>query len=151
MPPPDKNRFLIGLSESEHTDFGRVSFAQQNQAQKVFSAIWELESQVNNGGFDQYFRSSDTEEILYAPLALGAIGALRCRAIVETAFSVLGAMPLTQEGRAEALDALPQTSEQALDAADAEFFAYPDNLTELLFDFVSRRPETFGPIPATER
>ena len=42
----DANRVLIALSESDRTDFGRVAFAEQSDAQKVFSAIWELESQV---------------------------------------------------------------------------------------------------------
>jgi hypothetical protein len=46
----DKNKFLIDLSESDQTDFGRVDFASQSDPQRTFSAIWELESQVNNGG-----------------------------------------------------------------------------------------------------
>ena len=53
----DKNHYLIELSEGERTDFGRVDFEEQPEPQKVFSAIWELESEVNNGGFDQYFRN----------------------------------------------------------------------------------------------
>jgi hypothetical protein len=38
----DKNAFLISLSESDRTDFGRVDFAIQSQRQKVFSAVWGL-------------------------------------------------------------------------------------------------------------
>jgi hypothetical protein len=41
-------------------------------------------------------------------------------------------------------------SEETLDelaALDAEFFAYPHDLTELLFAYVSRHPEEFGPLP----
>ena len=72
----DKNRYLLQLSESQQTDFGRVPFGVQSELQKAFSAIWELESQVNNGGFDQYFRNSDKEVIVYAPAALRTIGAV---------------------------------------------------------------------------
>ena len=68
----DKNQYLIELSESPRSDLGRVDLEDQSEPQKVFSAIWELESQVNNGGFDQYFRNSDTDHIAYAPLALRA-------------------------------------------------------------------------------
>lgn len=46
----DKNALLIELSESDRTMFGRVDFDQQPPDQQVFSAIWELENQVNNGG-----------------------------------------------------------------------------------------------------
>lgn len=72
----DKNRVLIRLAEGTSTHFGKVAFHSQSAAQKVFTAIWELESQVNNGGFDAYFRHSDSEVIAYAPLSLGEIGAL---------------------------------------------------------------------------
>jgi hypothetical protein len=48
---PTKNDILIGLSESDKTEFGKEDFAQQSTSQKVFSSIWALESEVNNGGF----------------------------------------------------------------------------------------------------
>jgi hypothetical protein len=35
----DKNGFLIDLSESERTDFGRIDFAKQPEVQQVFSAL----------------------------------------------------------------------------------------------------------------
>ena len=44
----DKNLYLIGLSESPETEYGKRDFAEQRHEQKVFSAIWELESLVNN-------------------------------------------------------------------------------------------------------
>ncbi len=52
---PTKNHILIGLSESERTKFVKEDFASQSAPQKVFSALWEIESEVNNGGFSQYF------------------------------------------------------------------------------------------------
>ena len=45
----DKNEALIRLSESAGADFGRVAFDAQSAPQKVFSAIWQLESLVNIG------------------------------------------------------------------------------------------------------
>ena len=142
----DRSRALIGLSESDRTDFGRVAFAEQSEPQKTFSAIWELESQVNNGGFDQYFRNSETDEIAYAPAALKAIGAHKCCDIVDRALRLLGSLPPTREARAEVLDAFEQGEADSLEAFDQQFTSYPDDLTELLFEFVTRHPETFGPI-----
>ncbi len=52
----DKNALLIDLSESDRTMFGRVDFDQQPPEQQVFSAIWALESQVNNGEFAQFLQ-----------------------------------------------------------------------------------------------
>ena len=92
----DKNLYLIELSESQQTDFGRVAFDEQPETQKTFSTIWELESQVNNGGFDQYFRNSETAEIGYAPTALRTIGALSCAKIVEHAIEVIAPLAPTR-------------------------------------------------------
>jgi Domain of unknown function (DUF4375) len=58
---PTKNHILINLSSSEKTSFGKEDFADQSLPQKVFSAIWAIESEVNNGGFSQYFLNSSEE------------------------------------------------------------------------------------------
>ncbi|MFY7878393.1 MAG: DMP19 family protein [Pirellula sp.] len=143
----NKNQFLIALSESTQADFGRKEFAQQSSPQKTFSAIWELESQVNNGGFDQYFCNSDSDIIAYSPKALREIGATACAAIVESALQVIDPLPDDCDARQEAIDAAGEKGEERLNELDTQFFAYPDNLTELLFAFVAKHPNEFGPIP----
>ncbi len=122
----NKNAFLINLSESTRTDFGRVAFESQSGDQKVFSAIWALESEVNSGGFSSYLTGSEAATAPFAPRALREIGALRCAAIVE-----------------EALQIGASSDTSSLDDA---FMAYPDNLTELLFAYVAAHPEAFGPV-----
>lgn len=147
----DKNGFLIDLSESERADFGRTEFAKQLEAQQVFSAVWELESQVNNGGFDQYFRNSDTDIIAFTPAALNTIGAKECAKIVEEAIKIISPLPATQDKRYEALDALSEKQCESLEALDSKFFEHPDNLTDLLFTYVAKHPEAFGPVPDGRR
>ena len=143
----NKNTFLIGLSERHSIALGGVAFAEQPEPQQVFSAIWELESEVNNGGFDQYFRNSDSDVIAYAPAALRAIGASACAGIVESAIRVIAPLPPTQEGRYRVLDARDESVQEQLAALDAEFFTYPDNLTDLLFEHVRGHPAVFGAVP----
>jgi hypothetical protein len=143
----DKNAFLIGLSETYSNALGGVPFSDQPQAQKVFSAIWELESEVNNGGFHQYFLNSDSEVIGYAPTALHAIRASSCAGIVERAIQVIAPLPPTQEDRYGVLEAQGEAAQNQLAVLDAEFYAYPDNLTELLFEHVRRHPAVFGLVP----
>jgi hypothetical protein len=41
----DKSEFLVELSESLQTQFGKVDFELQSQSQKVFSAIGSLETE----------------------------------------------------------------------------------------------------------
>jgi hypothetical protein len=144
----ERNDFLIDLARSERTDFGRIAFASQSEAQKVFSSIWELEGEVNNGGFNLYFHNSDSDMIAYAPTALRAIGALSCADIVGRAIALIAPLPPTQDGRSNALDAMSEETQDRLAALDSEFFAYPDDLTEMLFEFVHQHPESFGPVPS---
>ena len=144
----DKNAFLIALSESKRTDFGRKAFSKQSADQQVFSAIWELESQVNNGGFAQYFQSADGHTANAAPSALRAIGAAKCADIVGRALAVVTAdrLPDDQSAREQLIESLDESAQAALNALDREFFRYPDNLTDLLFEYVRLRPGTFGPV-----
>ncbi len=140
----NKNSFLIDLSESARTDFGRVELASQSEPQKVFSSIWELESQVNNGGFEQYFRNAGADDVSYGPIALVKIGATKCAEIVEQAIALVGPRVSSPEETAAKFDGLGDEALQQLAALDQQFLAYPDNLTELLFDHVNRHPEEFG-------
>ena len=144
----NKDHYLIDLSESERTDFGRVDFADQSEEQKIFSAIWALESQINNGGFEQYFASWDGDTATFAPAALRRIGAHRCAGIVETALEVVSqqALPVDQTAHQMLIDSLSDDDREKLRALNDEFFAYPDNLSDLLFDFVQAHPAVFGPI-----
>ena len=145
----NKNNYLIELSESERTDFGRVDFPEQSEPQQVFSAIWDLESHVNTGGFDSYFRYVDPPSVAFAATALRTIGATACAAVVEQAVShVFGSQPpVTQDDSEQRLDALSSEAQDQLYTIDKAFIRYPDNLTDLLFAFVASHPDTFGPTP----
>jgi hypothetical protein len=142
----DKNSYLIELSE---TVLGR-DFQEQSDVHKVFTAIWALESEVNNGGFSQYFWNASGATANFAPRALRVIGAAACAAIVERALQVVSRDPLPEDDDARSLlvDSLDEAANARLQSLDSEFFEYPDDLTALLFEFVRAHPEEFGPIPA---
>ena len=143
----NKNEILIRLSESENVKFGKVDFAVQSFPQKVFSAVWCLESEVNNGGFSQYFvNDGGGESASFVVEALQTIGALKtadiCKRAVASAFPT--GLPDDPAFICSAAAEFPEEVVQKLEHLDSEFFAYPNNLTDLLFAFVSGRPEEFG-------
>jgi hypothetical protein len=145
----DKNAILIGLSESDKTKFGKEDFDRQSQPQKVFSAIWAVESEVNNGGFSQYFLNSSAETAPFVVEALNMIDAPKtadiCRRAIATAFPA--GLPHTVEAiQAAAADFSDETLEK-LEPLDQEFFSYPHSLTDLLFAFVSGHTKEFGTLP----
>src|SRR5215469_18466024 len=88
----EKNEILIMLSVSESTAFGKQDFAEQSIPQKVFSSIWALESEVNNGGFSQYFQNCSNETAGFVVDALHLIDAPQTAEICKRALMI--AFPL---------------------------------------------------------
>lgn len=144
----DKNKALIQMSESDKVALWKQDFAEQSTHQKVFSAIWAVESEVNNGGFSQFFANSSCETAAFVAEALDIIGAARtaeiCKRAIKTAFPL--GLPSDVDAISTAARNFPPNIEEALENLDDEFMAYPHNLTDLLFAYVSNHPEEFGPV-----
>ncbi len=113
--------------------------------QRVFRRVWELESEVNNGGFEQYILNGSGQYATQAVEALAAIGALNCAAIVREALAMLGPQfPWNDEAaRHSALEAMGDAASDALEPFDTSFLAYPDDLTALLYAFVDQHADEF--------
>jgi hypothetical protein len=142
----NKNKALIQLSESDKVALWKQDFAEQSTPQKVFSAIWAVESEVNNGGFSQYFANSSCDTAAFVAEALDLIGAPKtaeiCRRAIKTAFPF--GLPSDADAISTAAKNFLPEIEEALDELEDEFMAYPHNLTDLLFAYVSKHPEEFG-------
>ena len=145
----DEESHTYPIVESENTKFGKQDFALQSLPQKVFSAIWAVESEVNNGGFSQYFLNSSAETTPFVVEALRTVGApdtaFICERAISAAFPV-GLPKTVNEIGHLAAEFSEETLEQ-LEGLDQEFFSYPNNLMDLLFDYVSKHPEEFAVLP----
>ena len=143
-----KDHILISLSTSDKTSLGKIDVSSQTFPQKVFSAIWEVETEENNGGFSQYFLNESAESAPFLVEALETIGAPQtadiCSRAIKAAYP--SGLPALEEIRFTAAD-FPDDVLVKLESLDQEFFAYPHNLTDLLFAFVALHPEEFGPLP----
>jgi hypothetical protein len=145
----DRNGILIALSESDKTQFGKQDFSAQSIPQKVFSSIWAVESEVNNGGFSQYFFNSSCETAGFVAEALETIGAPNtadiCRRAIAAAFP--DGLPSDPETIGAAASDFSDETGERLNELDQEFYQYPHDLTRLLFAYVSHHPEEFGELP----
>jgi hypothetical protein len=145
----DKNHILINLCESDKTKCWKEDFSIQSIPQKVFSAIWAVEAEVNNGGFSQYFVNSSCETASFVVEALNTIGAPKtaniCKRAIASAFPA--GLPPTPEDISSSAANFSDEILEKLETLDGEFFAYPHNLTDLLFAYVSKHPEEFGILP----
>jgi hypothetical protein len=136
----DKNKQLIALSENPAVQFWKVTYQELTAAEKVFVSIWELEAEVNNGGFLQYFFNSSGDNAKHCVPALEKIGALNVAALVRQAITVFenSDPPADSAIRQPQVEKFSDEQKKFLDELDQMFFKYPDNLTELLFDFVTK-------------
>jgi uncharacterized protein DUF4375 len=142
----DANAWLIDLSERSATRFFDTPFAQLTVPEQVFVAVWTLEADVNNGGFDQYYLNSSGDNAWYAPAALRAIGAEQTAAIAQRANAAFGpdGPPPDRDARLAAMDKLEEVDE-LWDDCDQAFYAYPHDLTALLSAYVqSHKSEIQG-------
>ena len=116
---------------------------------RLFSAIWAVESEVNNGGFSQYFVNSSCETVPFVVEALETIGAPKtgeiCTRAIQVAFPA--GLPKDPKAISAAAEEFSDEIEDGLSALDDKFYRYPHDLTTLLFDFVSEHPEEFDELP----
>lgn len=110
--------------------------AELTPAERVFVCIWQLEAEVNNGGFYQYYSNSAGDLAADTPAALEAIGAMQTAVIVKGANGLFpGGPPEDRDARCDMLDALDDNLFEQFDTA---FLRYDENLSQLLYDFVQR-------------
>jgi hypothetical protein len=105
--------------------------------QQVVGLIEAFEAEINNGGFDQFFFNSlsdNTSEIIEA---LQVVGAVKTAAILKKAAAKFpGGMP--PKDRFERQDLLLEQVSPEADAfqeLDKEFYSSPENLTGLLHGY----------------
>jgi hypothetical protein len=131
------------------TKFGKEDLARQPRPRKVFSAIWAIESEVNNGGFPKYFLNSSAESASFAVEAFETVGVPETAGIYKRDIAAAypsGLLESEEAIRSAAAD-FPDDVLERLAPLDQEFFSYPHNLTDLLFAYVSEHPQEFGPLP----
>lgn len=139
-----------GIELSNHVFFQRmerVGFDALTPAERVFRVVDEIEREVNNGGFDQYFINSSGDHAGQAVAALEAIGAHRTADIFRKALAVFGAIPPSPDGdtRFTQVAALRDEAAPVWHALEGEFYDYPDDLLTLQLGFVrAHRAEFLG-------
>jgi len=117
---------------------GQVGFDALTEPEKVLVTLWALEAEVNNGGFDQFFFNSSGDCAYFAPRALQILGATEMSEIAARANAVFGpdGPPREWNARQEALFALSDSAQTLLEALDVAFFAYPEDLAQLVARYV---------------
>lgn len=120
-------------------------FESLNEFQKNVIFIEMLESQINNGGFDQYFFNSSGEYAHETLKALEEINAPEIGELLNQAIKIFPSLPIPKntEVRRELMENLPEKISDKWDKLDDEFYKYPENLAGLVIRYVKDNKEKF--------
>jgi hypothetical protein len=102
--------------------------------------IWELESEVNNGGFHQYFYNSSGALAPNVVSALKTLGAEDTVDIVQRALNAVGNAITSwsdDAARQASINRLSSAARQTLENLDQEYYQCPEDLTPLLYKYVA--------------
>lgn len=111
-----------------------------NSSQKIFYYNQELEREVNNGGFDQFYSNSSGSYANEVIDSLVAIGANKTAEIVRNANSQFpnGKVPKNRYERYLVMEQIKGKTNAVWGNLDREFFKYEDDLRSLNFEFIRK-------------
>ena len=124
-----------------------------NSSQRVLLIIENLEREVNNGGFHQFYWNSSGDYAMETVTALKQIGATKTAGVVKKANDQFpnGAVPEDRDKRGEILDLISEKSSEYWNTLDTKFYGPNkesgeweiDDLPNLLIKFIKANKGDF--------
>jgi hypothetical protein len=116
-----------------------------SEAEQTFQYVDELESQVNNGGFQLFFYNYSGDFSLETLVALETIGATKTTEMLRKAIQLFPApgVAMDTQMRRGILDKIDKSILEQWYHLDDEYFQCEDNIEELLLKFVRENKEAF--------
>lgn len=116
-----------------------------NDLQKVALFIGNLEREVNNGGFSQFYWNSSGEFAQETVVSLQEIGAVTTANIVQKANNEFphGEVARSKEARIAIINGIEEKAETVWEQCDEEFYKYTDDLADLLAKFIRENRQAF--------
>jgi hypothetical protein len=133
------DNFIVDLC-----DYGD-NLGQLTKHQRSFYLNQNLEREVNNGGFLQYFYNSSGDNAHETISSLNEIGAFITSRILEVAISQFpgSQVPMDSEERAQIIAQIEDKANEVWSDLDQEFYKYQDDLNELNIEYVKKHKESF--------
>ena len=128
-------------SKSEYGD----NIEKLNPFQRTFLFVENLEREINNGGFNQFYFNSSGNFSQETMNALLEIRAEKTAEIVKKANSEFksGTVPKDRIERQNELELIEGKAKKNWNKCNSKFYEYQDNLTELLIAFVIKNKSEF--------
>ncbi|NCU05033.1 MAG: DMP19 family protein [Chitinophagaceae bacterium] len=115
------------------------------EPQKHFFFNQNLEREINNGGFNQYFYNSSGDYAHETLTSLQSIGANKTAVILRQAIDQFpnSTVPKDRQERQNVLEQIEDKANEVWENLDQKFYAYEDDLTELNLEYVEQHRNSF--------
>jgi hypothetical protein len=140
---------LLALQNEYRTDSLVVAFDQAinqkaaregeqslSEAERTVLAVEALESEVNNGGYSQFFLNYSVE---YAPLIVESLRRIGCpitAQVTQTAIDALNISEITAEAIAAAMEQGNDHRDTQLASCDEQYYGSGEPIADNLLDFI---------------
>ncbi len=142
----DINGSIIELDNfiGELCDYGD-DFSKLTDHQKLFYLNQNLEREINNGGFNQYFINSSGDNAHETILSLNAIGADKTADILQKAIDQFPnkTVPKDRGERTEIVERIEEVADEVWNDLDQKFYEYEDDLNTLNIEYVNKYKDFF--------
>ncbi len=115
------------------------------EPQKTFYFIQNLEREINNGGFNQYFYNSSGDFTHQTINSLRQINAIKTVDILQLAIDQFpnSTVPQDRSQRQNILEQIEEKANEVWEQLDERFFRYEDNLYDLNIEFIKQNRSSF--------
>jgi hypothetical protein len=115
------------------------------EAQKHFYFNQNLEREINNGGFNQYFTNSSGDFAHETIKSLRVIGANHTADILQSAIDQFPDknVPRDRDERTEIVGQIEETANEKWEELDQKFLEYKDDLNSLNIEYVKKHRTEF--------
>ena len=142
----EDNSLLIQLGQHLFNKYYKNGFDNLTKPEQIIFMIDQLEMEINNGGFAQYYGNSGSDYAQDVPFALESIGASYTADLVRKGNSLFpnGLPPKIWPDRQVLLDNIINDIHDQLDELDNLFYEYKDPLGKLQREYIHKYKEHFS-------
>lgn len=143
----DPIEVVLDVLERHDNRILTADIAALTDSERVVRVIWEVDAQVKNGGFLQYFANPSGENVPHIVDAFAAIGDAEVVALIEQALAVFPDDVRWGDylHRSDCLDGLQPASLELLDSLSFRYYEYADEVMVLLNSFIqAHAPDIAG-------
>jgi hypothetical protein len=142
---PDPVDVVISLLERVQKKFADGHKPILKASESAVLHLFDLDAEINNGGFHQYFFNSAGDDSKAALDALNLVGAQRIASILEMAVSLFGldGPSSDQVSRQNQLDQFSEEQLLSLESLDMAYYNSTEDLMKLIADHCRRNHEKF--------